>query len=301
MMCSLQISPAAHEKVKNSVLITGAARSGTTILGKLVHSLEGFEYAFEPPLLYSMFPLIDVLSNDKWRLLYETYLYEDFFLNALSGRNLNFNVSDASSVYGAKPRELVDARLNHSVRKAEAERVQVEHRLAYKIPDIVPFVPRLKEFYPDMTIIRIRREPVETINSLVAKEWFSPANSKLNVIWPFKVVDNVQVPFWVCDSDIALWPRMSEVDRCAYYYLMMNEGHFSGQNQIDIEYGELLRMPRETANLIVSKLGAEFGAKTAEIVDSVEPTNPPRNKEILNFVSADLRGRIENLREEFSW
>ena len=81
------------EKCNNSTLITGGARNGTTILGKIFHSFNNVEYIFEPPLFFSLFALIDSLDKDDWKLLYETYLYEEFLINALGGRNLNYNKS----------------------------------------------------------------------------------------------------------------------------------------------------------------------------------------------------------------
>ena len=36
------------------VIIGGSARSGTTIIGKLIHSLKNIEYQFEPPMLVSL-------------------------------------------------------------------------------------------------------------------------------------------------------------------------------------------------------------------------------------------------------
>ena len=38
--------------VDNTVWITGSARSGTSILGKILSTLKGAEYAFEPEYLF---------------------------------------------------------------------------------------------------------------------------------------------------------------------------------------------------------------------------------------------------------
>ena len=40
------------EVIGKSILIGGCGRSGTTILGKLIGSLEGIEYYFEPAFLH---------------------------------------------------------------------------------------------------------------------------------------------------------------------------------------------------------------------------------------------------------
>jgi len=51
---NLQISNIASDKVNSSILISGVARSGTTIVGKLISSFDGVEYSFEPPMMFTL-------------------------------------------------------------------------------------------------------------------------------------------------------------------------------------------------------------------------------------------------------
>ena len=88
-MSHIQLVPEVFEKCNKAVLISGSARSGTTILAKILHSFKNVELAFEPPVLYSLFALLPELEEKQWRLLYETHLYEEFFRDALSGRAIN--------------------------------------------------------------------------------------------------------------------------------------------------------------------------------------------------------------------
>ncbi|MDE2291702.1 MAG: hypothetical protein KGL53_06435, partial [Elusimicrobia bacterium] len=67
----------AKEAVNRAVMIVGVARSGTTLAGSLVSSFDGIEYSFEPPLLFSLLPLIDAMPADQFQLIFETYLYEE--------------------------------------------------------------------------------------------------------------------------------------------------------------------------------------------------------------------------------
>ena len=97
--------------VGRSVVVTGTTRSGTTMMGSLIHSMRGMEYAFEPPLLVSLLPLIDQVDEGVWRLLFETYLFEDFLMEAITGRRLNLNRHDDSCVLVAKAEEDVRSRM----------------------------------------------------------------------------------------------------------------------------------------------------------------------------------------------
>ena len=224
-MDKLQISQCAKNKVAQSILITGAARSGTTILGKIVHSFNKVEFEFEPPMMFSLLPLLGGMSESKWKLLFETYLYESHFINAVCGRNLNFNEMDDSSILKVKSKEEIENRLKVSVRKSDAESIFKDHLIAFKMPDAIPYLGKLSSYYPEMKMVVIRRDPVSTINSLVAKGWFADGAADHNFIWPFYVDDNgVRIPYWVGDQDFDQWIEMNEADRCAYYYLRMRDG-----------------------------------------------------------------------------
>ena len=108
-------------------------------MGKVLHSFQSVEYTFEPPTLFSLFSLLPRLDEVEWKLLYETYLYEDFFVNAIAGRNLNLNRNDDSCVYNAKAEAEVDARYEGSLRKAEINKGWVSDRTLNEENRIWPF------------------------------------------------------------------------------------------------------------------------------------------------------------------
>jgi len=165
----LHISECSSSVVENSILVTGSARSGTTIMGKLIHSLANVEYVFEPPMLFSLYAMMNKLPKDQWQLLYETYLYEEFLVNSLAGRSLNCNKADDSSIYRVKGEKEINDRLSASRCKSDIERYCEQYTVAYKLPDIIPFVPKIIEFYPNMRVIVMLRDGVGVINSLIKK------------------------------------------------------------------------------------------------------------------------------------
>jgi len=288
----LQISELAEEKINKSILITGSARSGTTILGKIIHSLQGIEYAFEPPILFSLIPLIEKISQQEWQLLFETYLYEDFFLNAISGRNINCNRTDDSSIFNVKSEIDIESRLKKSIRKIEAEELGKAKILAFKLPDIVPFIPKIQSYYNKIKIIIIKRDAIGTINSLMAKHWFSNENSSKNIIWPFRVYRSLRIPYWVDEKDFDLWFEMSEIDRCAYYYITINKYSLHIRNSIEIDYNQLLQKPLLIAKNISQKLNLKFSDKTKEVINQVKPTIKNRDKNIINKITNELRYEV---------
>jgi len=295
-MKKLSISNYANTKAGSAILISGSARSGTTIIGKVIHSLKGVEYSFEPPALFSLIPLIESIKENNWKMLYETYLYEDFFINSICGRSINCNIADDSSIYKVKSKSSIDARLIKSVDKVKAEKIGADRVIAYKMPDITPFIPKLIEYYPDMRVIFMERGPIETINSLLAKGWFSKNGSTSNMTWPFVIENEIKIPFWVCDKDSDLWCAMSEIDRCAYYYIRVNNVNIP--NAIKISYEDLILDPLNTVSELANRLQLDFGPKTNELIGSIAYRSKQIDRKILGKIDSSLADAIMKLPKE---
>lgn len=293
----LEISKEAKAKLNSSILVSGSARSGTTIVGKIIHSLSDVEYCFEPPVLFSLFSLINTMPADQWKLLYETYLYEEFYINALAGRSINCNHSDDSSIYRVKSEEDVNERLSKSMGKLEAETHGANSVIAYKMPDIVSRIPLLLNYYPSTRVVIVNRGPVETLNSLINKEWFTEENANSNLLWPFAIYNGKQIPFWVSEEDHADWDAMSPLERAAYYYIEITRNIPKISNRIDINYDKLVADPLNTVKILADTLGLNFGPKTEEIISTIKPTTPNRDEDILDKLSPDMKEKVLNATE----
>ena len=73
------------------IIITGAGRSGTTILGKLIGSMDPAFYFFEPTIVKFGYMHCDL---DALRAIF----VEDYVLPLIQGRNINSNENDDSYI-----------------------------------------------------------------------------------------------------------------------------------------------------------------------------------------------------------
>ncbi|OIQ03354.1 MAG: hypothetical protein COS82_06860 [Zetaproteobacteria bacterium CG06_land_8_20_14_3_00_59_53] len=290
----LEISAEAKQFCSNAIFITGPARSGTSIVGKIIHSLNLVEYAYEPPMMVTLMSLIDRLDAADWKLLCDTYIYEEFFLNAIAGRAINCNSADFSSIYGTKTVEDVERRLSTHFTKKMCQESGANSVVAIKIPDVVHSIPKLKTYYPTMRVVVVLRDAVDTINSLLQKEWFSPKDPNSDLVWPFRRHKGVNVPFWVRPGDDELWLNISEVDRAAYYYIRVNEDVERIDGRIELRYGHLLENPHKATKALARSLGLDFGAKTEEVINNIRPTNPVRDKQLIASISSEFRDKVEH-------
>ena len=295
----LRISSNAKLFCSNAILITGSARSGTSLVGSIIHSFENVEYAYEPQLLVALLPLINNMNASHWKLLYETYLYEDFFLNAIAGRSINCNKVDYSSIYKTKSARDVKKRLSTHFNKLKTHEFSAGKVIAYKIPNVVNIVPKIKAYYPSLRVIIVLRNANHTIYSLLNKKWFSRGNDNTDIIWPFKIHANVRVPYWVNNGDEELWVEMSELDRAAYYYIRMNENINKISDRIEVKYLDVVRAPKQEVERIAASLNLNFGEKTMEIIGNIVPTGSLRDEDILKGIREDFRNSI-NLFSEIS-
>ena len=288
----LKLNTAARECANSAVLVSGSARSGTTIVGKLIHSFETIEYVFEPPALIALFPLINSMQRQHWDYLYEAYLYEEFLINAVSGRSINTNRADDSSIFKLKDEEEIASRLNRSWPKGEATRLAVDSRVAYKIPNIVGYVPELCRRYPGMAVIMMVRNAVETIHSLMAKNVFTPGHPSATLPWPFRIIENVRIPYWVRIGDENLWNELNEIDRYAYYYIRMNENVCGSRHQFVIKYSELVNSPLLVSQKLSDFLGLSFGKRTEATIASIKPSGKVLDTSIIASISEIFRGQV---------
>jgi len=228
---------------------------------------------------------VNTFHLDHWKLLYETYLYEDFLMDALAGRRINTNLGDQSSIYRVKSEREVNARLSESIPRSRLKELAESSVIAIKITDAIRFVSTIQNIYPQMRVVVVHREPIGVLNSLMAKGWFNSENEKKNLTWPVRVVDGCHVPFWVDVGYEKQWMELSALDRCAYYYLHITEAQVELRNKFLVNYDALLREPRTKVRALAEHLELGFGDKTSQFIESIRPTQRDRDLSILKKLS----------------
>lgn len=280
------------------IIIGGSARSGTTIMGKLINSLDKTEYMFEPPMLESLLLKKDELKNESLKELLQFYFFDNFLLDALAGRNINLNTNDDSCILHVKSEEDIKNRQNKSFSRVELEELVLSTTFSFKLPEIVFFIDVINELFPQNKKILMHRNPNDVINSIVQKKWFS--NEYLNVnhssqIFAIEIIDNIKVPYWVKETDKQFWVNTTELNRCAYYYKRISEEILNNaSNSIIVDYGKFIKSPDELFKKIVDSLSFEYGEKTQEVLNTVKYQDKKR-EDHLQGIDSNILLDIENL------
>ena len=263
-----------RERLGEAICVTGIARSGTTLVGSLIHSMRGVEYSFEPPTLVMLFLLLDRLPAEAWKLLYETYLFDELMVNGLGGRFMNLNPNDDSSILRAKSFSEIFGRFEKSHPYGELFDEGLQRIIAYKIPDLMSRIPALRQLYPGTRFVVMLRHPDPVSLSTDRKGWFVPPQQTYRDCGILREVGGQLVSAWIPPEDAAQWMEMSPIDRSYRFYSYMYEPLLTQPDVLIVNYESLMDRPAQISAQIAERLGLEAGVKTAEIVAGVRERHP---------------------------
>lgn len=255
--------------VSSNILITGACRSGTSLMSSLIHSCKDVELAFEPPLLKALIPLIDNIEIEYWKLLFESFLFEEFLMQAVDGRRLNYNQNDDSSIVKVKTSHEIEHRIRKQNSRINTYPIALEKKIAFKLPEIIPWLDKYKAIFPQSKVIVMLRAPSKVIESLLRMKWFSDEYLfNIDASWLHQTKAAPFIPFWVPKEDIQNWEKSNELERCCYYYTLMYE-NITDKDSIIIDYDKFVKNPFEQFDKLIKYLGLKSGELQHSLLGNV--------------------------------
>ena len=210
------------------IIITGAGRSGTTILGKLIGSMEPAYYLFEPSIMK--------FSQDAESL--RATIFEDFWLLQVQGRNLNLYDDDDSYIghYGF-PGQIKS-------RHRAIERTQ-NSKLVIKLTEYQPMINDMRHVFPGCKFVHIIRNGNDVVDSMCRRGWYTDDYMKTGFLdW----VDN-DAP-WFIDADSKLkWYGWNQETRAACVWRCVTDVGISDDNDdiFHIDYDNIKIMSHPLA------------------------------------------------------
>lgn len=181
-------------------IITGAGRSGTTILGKLIGSLANTIYLFEPAIL-------------KFRTVPPEHLpgilFEDYLLPILQCRGLNHNINQWT-YYGNyfSVADLIWRSRNLDRRKDALFFINSNKiNFVIKTNDMSEAdLAYLKEVFPTVKIVNIVRNGLSVIKSSLSRGFYTDEYCRITPF--FRLVDELKIT--------NLWNQYNQATRCAF-------------------------------------------------------------------------------------
>ena len=252
---------------KNIVWITGPARSGTSLFGKLISSMKDVEYFFEPELLYSLVPLIKKISFKEWNCIFETYISEDLFYNHFIGRKLNFRKSDDSYVLNSVNNIELKNKLTNTLAQRDIKKILKKKKIKViiKIPSLVEDLSHLKKKIKTNKFICTDRNSFSILNSLIKKKWFNQKNL-INNDFPLQKINNYLYPMWLPKKYFKLWKTLNFEERSAIYIVIQKKSIKKLKPNYLIKYEDLLLNPKTQLENVCQKFNFNFTKKTSTLI-----------------------------------
>ena len=277
---NIHITEIQKQNTKNTIVITGSPRSGTSLLGRLISTLEGIDYHFEPTMVSVLSALLSMkaLSPEVASVLLQLHLHEDLLLESAHGRKANLRPGDDSlvlnSIHWTELLTRWQAVSNHNdaIRYISDKHLQ----LAFKTAGIIDLIPFLEVALPESRFIIIMRDGRDVVKSIIKKRWLSDEGLEDNY-WPYKLVDGIKAPHLVEDSMVGDWAKMNEVTRACY--LWRRDAEFAlqardsglGKRLHILSYEELGRNPGASMDEIAKFLSTRITDLTMSGILSVRP------------------------------
>jgi hypothetical protein len=245
-------------------LMTGAMRSGTSVLGKIVGSFEQVEFFYEP------MTFVRLLLNDSCKGLVDDYVYFDLLMPSLAGRNINLNANDDSSIRNYKSAGFIDKRL---ARSWPADVIHESNEAVTCLVKYPSYADELAGFesaiYPTKKIY-IVREPIGNVLSILQKRWFHDEVIQGGIRGEFKRVGTRNVPLWLREQDVDDFMRLDETGRCLFYYNQVLSARLD-KFDVVVSYEGLCNYPAETVENLQRKLNLKSGEMTEMLVSRMRP------------------------------
>lgn len=304
-MAGLKVAPIQQELVENMVVVTGAPRSGTTLLGKILGSLEGLEYHFEPPTFYMICSLYASgnLPLAQATSLLRVFCAEDLFLDTVHGRTVNLRPHDDSLVLNRMTWPELNERWEQIRNRADAL-AWVAHRgnrCAVKMPNVMDAMPLLEQVMPKGHLVLLARDGRDVVRSIIRKGWVSDEGLASD-LWPYRACDNVPLPYWVPERFADRWHDMNEATRACIMWtthagiareVAGRPGVFAEERFTLVRYENLLHDADREADRLAEGLGAVRTAFTRRWVESVRPPASSKERSGVDFEASVERDVLE--------
>ncbi|MGA7802792.1 MAG: sulfotransferase [Gammaproteobacteria bacterium] len=294
------------------VLLTGVGRSGTSILGKLIGSMDRTYYLFEPAVM-KLLPALCVLDSDR-KAVYgsalRALLFEDYVLQVVHGRALNFNRQDDSCVEHYMLRSDIEARWSTLRRRDDAIAYldRQDARYVIKTPEFQPLSEILEDAFPDMKLIHITRNGNDVVSSAVARGWYSDTYMNENIVdWVRKGDQGgCNVPWYLDEESQAHFggwnveTRAAAVWRCLTDHGIRHSEARPGQS-MEVSYEELVRDPDGTTSRTADYLGRMPTDLTRKHIKAIKAFEINRYPSVEHKLQEPERGKYVALMRQLGY
>ena len=291
------------------IIISGLSRSGTSILSKIVGSFKNVLTLHEP-LILRYLPTLAQTNLMNFKLgshLLKGILFEDYYLQILQGRRVNFRPSDNS--YFGNYERLTDVRRRWVKYRRLSDVLkdlnEGQYTFALKISELQSLYPVLKRIFKGVKFIEIIRNGEEVISSSLKRDWYTDEylNRRMNEWTQFY---KVKIPWYVQKKDLEKFSEWNSATRIAYIWRTLSEKGFQYEKKGDgrylrLRYEKLTANPEKTTELCEDFLDLSRTAITAKHIKDIKHYSLTEHKKVMCDIEKSERFRFEKMMRSLNY
>jgi hypothetical protein len=247
-----EISLGKEWRFDRMVIITGVGRSGTSLLAKLIGSMENTVILYEPAITKFM---LRIPQMDK---ITRSVLMEDYFLPMIIGRNVNRITEDESW------RGNFWLSGNMRSRKAAIRWIDAfDPTFIIKTLETQPLIRRMGELFPGCKVIHIIRNGNNVIGSTLNRGWYTDEWLSGSIIDHVARNRNCNIPWYVPARLHDFWLKSDAITRIAFVWAYLVRAG-ERNNCINVRYEDVLTMP----DMVVNRLATVLNLRPTDLTNT---------------------------------
>ena len=258
------------------IIITGTGRSGTTIIGKIIGSMEPCYYLFEPSIM-KFYDSVDA---------FRSVLFEDYWMLQVQGRNVNVNSTEDSYIGNYISRGRIRTREDALNRCSES-------KICIKVTEYTWNKFTFDDSFPGTKWVHIHRNGNDVVWSMVKRGWFTDDYMRSGFL--DKTFEGV--PWFLSKyaavgelRDVMLsldgWTKYNQTTRCAAVWRSVTEKGIDS-DMLQIKYENLSEYD---FNSLADNLGLKISKLTRKHIGSIrKPVNHP---DITGYIQEPEKSRF---------
>ena len=276
----MDLAPDYNKLLANNIIaITGVARSGTTLIGKVIGSLTDTFYLFEPPTFRLIPPLIQegYLKEKQGIQVLKAILFEELYLQIIHGRYINFNKKDDSYIgHYIDPEKIKERWNNFKRRKDVIEELEKKSFLfVLKIPNIQPSLETIKKIFPNIKLIHLIRDGNDNISSSIRRDFYTIEYlNKRDIDWSNEI-NSLKIPWFINKKDRELFSKWNQYTRSAHIWRVLTEMgmEFTNKNKknvLEFKFEDFVKEPIPFIDRIEKFVGKKRTDITIKHIESIK-------------------------------
>lgn len=249
------------------IIVTGAGRSGTTILGKIIGSMEPAYYLFEPSIMK--------FCRDPESL--RAVVFEDYFLLQTQGRAGNFRNESDDSYIGN-----YNTHIPGPVDRESSLRECLQSKLVIKLTEYQPVMNFARTVFPGCQFVHIVRNGNDVVDSACRRGWYTDEWMKTGYL---DLLDN-DVPWFIDETSKRLWGKWNQETRAACVWRCSTQEGV-GDDVLLLKYNDLAETNFDG---LAKHLNLKMSDLTRKHIKGIKP--PTKHRSVLDKIRQPELGKF---------